>query len=659
MASFSENVETYVTPPHTLGGLELQAERPQSRFYLEDVRNIALFGLAYLASYAYGALFSQITSAPLWLPDSIFLCALLLVPTKKWWLYILAAAPIRFLPGLRPPAPDWFIWATFLNDAVKAMLGAYLLRSVTGNFVRFNTVKKYTAYLGIAVLLVPFFSAFFGAAARRALGYAFWPAFGQWFLGDALTNIVATPTLLVWFSGEYRRLRARMMEGVLWGIGFALCLTYIVFKTRFNESLLALYAPVPFLLWAVTRLGAVGASTGISLTTLFLMLRIAPAHASSSSVYLPAQDVHFVQIFLAIMSSALLFVAILLEERESIEEHLRLGVEAGKCVGWDWDIKTGEDRWFGDLGTVFGISSDTFSGKAEDFLRRVYPDDREVVSKAMAYAQKNRKPYVAEFRVIRNDSAVRWISARGQFQYAANGHPVRMLGMAVDITERKMAEETLGNLSGRLIEAQEEERKRVAREIHDDYQQRLAMVAIDLEKLTENSPVEVRERVQHLCNEVKEIGANLHSLSHRLHSSTLARLGLIAGVAAFCEEFSQQQNIQIDFAHENVPSTLPADVALCLFRITQEGLRNIKKHSGVDRAEVRLESLDGKLCLSISDHGKGFDPNVLSPESGIGIRSMEERLRWLGGKLRIQSRLMEGTHIEAAVPLKADAERSG
>jgi signal transduction histidine kinase len=212
-----------------------------------------------------------------------------------------------------------------------------------------------------------------------------------------------------------------------------------------------------------------------------------------------------------------------------------------------------------------------------------------------------------------------------------------------------------------LIDAQEEERRRIAREIHDDYAQRLALLATDLEELADgvgDSPFGAGQRLRNIEDQIGELGADLHSLSHRLHSSTLESLGLVAGAKAFCEEFANQQGIQVNFVHENIPLGIPGDVALCLFRITQEGLRNIKRHSGAGRAEVRLEGSGNKLHLSVADRGVGFDQNKRSPRDGIGIRSMAERLRSLGGHLEITSRPMEGTRIDAWLPLKAPMQRA-
>ena len=225
------------------------------------------------------------------------------------------------------------------------------------------------------------------------------------------------------------------------------------------------------------------------------------------------------------------------------------------------------------------------------------------------------------------------------------------------VDDRKLAGERLTSLSGKLIEAQEEERKRIARDVHDDYSQRLAMLAIDVENLAAmlgDSSQESKQELHEFYERISELGADMHSLSHQLHSSTLASLGLVAGVRAFCEEFEVIEKIQVDFAHENVPRSIPGDAALCFFRIVQEGLRNVKRHSGADKASVGIEWSAGNLHVTVSDHGKGFDVESPPVGSGIGIWSMQERLRLLGGRLQIQSNLMQGTRIDAWLPFKIE-----
>jgi PAS domain S-box-containing protein len=291
----------------------------------------------------------------------------------------------------------------------------------------------------------------------------------------------------------------------------------------------------------------------------------------------------------------------------------------------------------------------------------VHPEDVSACWSTYTDAFDRRESFEMQYRLRRFDGEYRWVYDIGVPRFRTDTSFSGYIGSCIDITERRTAEEALAALSGRLIDAQEEERKRIAREIHDDYNQRLAILANDLEVLTSSlsdSPQKLSQRIRDLWNQVNELGNDLHSMSHRLHSSALENLGLIAGVRSFCEEVATHQAIEVHFSHQNVLPSTPEDVALCLFRIVQEGLRNIKRHSGASKAEVRLEGLYGQLHLTISDAGKGFDVKRRSPESGIGIRSMEERLRSLGGKLEIHSRLGEGTRIDAWVPVPAESERA-
>jgi signal transduction histidine kinase len=264
-----------------------------------------------------------------------------------------------------------------------------------------------------------------------------------------------------------------------------------------------------------------------------------------------------------------------------------------------------------------------------------------------------------------------WGLVHGRGPFAALGLPNSMLALQLFlisaatpfmiltavVEDRKLAGEQLARLSGRLIEAQEEERKRIARDVHDDYSQRLAMLAIDVEKMAakvEDSSQGTKQQLFDFYQRISELGADMHSLSHELHSSTLESLGLVAGTKAFCQEFAETEHVQVDFAHENVPRGIPADASLCLFRIVQEGLRNVKRHSGANRASVRVEYSGGDLHLTVSDQGKGFDVGSSQVGGGIGIWSMQERLRLIGGRLQVQSHLMKGTRVDAWLPFKIE-----
>jgi signal transduction histidine kinase len=219
--------------------------------------------------------------------------------------------------------------------------------------------------------------------------------------------------------------------------------------------------------------------------------------------------------------------------------------------------------------------------------------------------------------------------------------------------ELKESRDAQLQLSGLLINAQENERSRLASELHDDFSQRLALLAFGLGGAVEmipGPPDTLKQKLEDLMDSTRELGGDLHTVSHRLHSSTLDALGLVPGLTALCKEFAARQDIEIGFTSDNVPRAVHADVALCLFRIAQEGLQNVKKHSGAKKAQVSLTNLGDKLLLSLSDEGNGFNLTMMGSGNGLGLRSMQERARLLGGEFEIYSKPGEGTKIKAWVP---------
>jgi signal transduction histidine kinase len=219
----------------------------------------------------------------------------------------------------------------------------------------------------------------------------------------------------------------------------------------------------------------------------------------------------------------------------------------------------------------------------------------------------------------------------------------------------KLARERERQLSGMLINAEEQERQRIASELHDDFSQRLAVLALGLENVDEATPAsfpDLHKQLRELVKSTGEIGADIHSLSHQLHSSTLQSLGLVPAVAAMCKEFTALHAIKVDFTSDEIPRSVRPDLALCVFRIVQEGLWNLKKHSGAEAAEVVLRMTGGRLEVSVRDKGRGFDLKRLRQNGGLGLRSMEERAHSQGGKFEIHSETGKGTTLKAWVPLE-------
>jgi len=245
--------------------------------------------------------------------------------------------------------------------------------------------------------------------------------------------------------------------------------------------------------------------------------------------------------------------------------------------------------------------------------------------------------------------------ADGQRWFAVRASPLmRDEGGAVvihrEITAQKRAERVLHTVSGRLIAAQEGERRRIARELHDDLGQRVALLAIEIDQAAAEAHDHVADRIRALGERTADIAVEIHRLSHALHSSKLDALGLVAAVRGHCREIDAA-GLAVRFVDHDVPTHLPSDVSLCLFRVVQEALNNVVKHSGAREADVELIADGEMLEARISDEGRGFDPDAASEEGGLGIVGMRERLAAIGGTLTVESRHGVGTTVSARVML--------
>jgi signal transduction histidine kinase len=244
--------------------------------------------------------------------------------------------------------------------------------------------------------------------------------------------------------------------------------------------------------------------------------------------------------------------------------------------------------------------------------------------------------------------ATRWARWEVRPWRNADGTVGGILVFAEDITRRKLVEDELLGMGRKLIKSQEQERSRIGRELHDDVNQRLALLNVQLEQLQQN-PSEVRVRAQELRKQVTEISNDVQALSHDLHSSKLEYLGIIAGMKSWCKEFGERQGMHIDF-RSDVQSTLTQETGLCLFRVVQEALHNATKHTDVKRVDVELREEDGEIHLVVSDKGNGFEVQAALQGKGLGLSSMRERVRLVNGTITIDSEPLGGTTIHVRIP---------
>ena len=290
----------------------------------------------------------------------------------------------------------------------------------------------------------------------------------------------------------------------------------------------------------------------------------------------------------------------------------------------------------------------------DTIVSRVHPDDREAVDRAMAMAVSGERDgkYQSEYRIMMSDGSTRWMSSQGRVEYDAAGDPVLIRGAARDVTERKNAEAVVRNLSGRLLSAQEEERRRIASELHDNLSQQLALLCIEIETvaMTPVDPIALPGSLRQLGARTGEIAIEVHQLSHRLHSTKLETLGLQAAVRGHCREL-RAQGLDVQCLIENVPGGLAHDVALCVFRVVQEGLNNVVKHSGASEARVTLAGAEHGLVLTISDSGRGFAETAARDLAGVGLASMRERVHLAGGSFTLSSEPGLGVTIVVRIPI--------
>ncbi len=343
--------------------------------------------------------------------------------------------------------------------------------------------------------------------------------------------------------------------------------------------------------------------------------------------------------------------------RES-EARFRLLADTAPVLVW----MSGPDK----LCTFFNTHWLEFTGLplqsqiGDGWSKGVHPGDLQRCLDTYIRAFDARQPFRMEYRLRRFDGAYRWVLDTGVPRLQSDGTFEGYIGSCIDITDQKQAEEDLRaaherqrDLTSRLLHAQEEERRRVAREMHDDWTQRLTLLGIDIAKVEKHldAPEKALPLLRTMQEQLVSLSEDVHDLSRQLHPAILDDLGLVEALRSECAGFSRREGIAVAYHLEDVPSCLPKEIALCVYRVAQEALRNIAKHAGVSEASVSLAAAGAELVLRVQDKGAGFDPPAVLSQPGLGLSSMAERIRLVHGKFSVTSDTGQGTTVVVRIPL--------
>ncbi len=335
------------------------------------------------------------------------------------------------------------------------------------------------------------------------------------------------------------------------------------------------------------------------------------------------------------------------------QQRFRDLVDAVEGIVWEADARTLQFTFVSEQAErMLGYPVEQWLSEPAFWSDHIHPDDRaQTVQSYIATAQHRRRKHDFEYRMIAANGQSVWL--RDLVSVLREGtEAIKLRGVMVDVTERKRTEQELEDLAGRLIHAQEQERSRIGRELHDHISQMLGVLAIRIDQLLvdEATTPAVAAALEEIRHSTSELTDDVHSLSHRLHSSALDYLGLVPALQKLTKEFASRHSIAVAFAHDAVPARLPSEVALSLFRVTEEGLNNIAKHSHARSARVDVSGGADGLRLTIEDAGAGFDIDSLEGRAGLGFVSMRERLRALRGTVHVDSAPSRGTRIDVLVP---------
>jgi PAS domain S-box-containing protein len=341
------------------------------------------------------------------------------------------------------------------------------------------------------------------------------------------------------------------------------------------------------------------------------------------------------------------------------ERRLAEAQKVARLGNWEWHLRTGGLTWSDELYRIFGLNPGEIALTFDQSMSFIHPDDRDAVQSTIDTALAEKRAYSDDHRIILHDNSIRYIRQHGEVVCDEEAKPLRMVGTAQDVTDLKRIEEELRALSRRLVEIQENERRAIARELHDEIGQSLTALKMLLAQVGRQLSTSDLGVLNEAKNVVTDLMRQVREMSLNLRPSMLDDLGLLPTLIWHFEKFTTQTGIKIKFEHSGLQVYLPPAVNTSAYRVIQEALTNIARYADVKEASVNVWTQNGTLYIRVEDKGRGFSIPELNVNRSTGISGMRERINLLHGKLEIEATPGQGTSIFVELPMTVEGSMAG
>lgn len=626
-----------------------------------------LLAVVYVAAARFGLLFpeTQANTSLVWPPSGIALAAVLLFGYRVWPGIVLGVLLVNVMTS----APPAVALAAAVGNPLEALVGAYLLHRVVAFRRTLDRVRDVVGFV-LAALFSTTLSATIGVSAVY-LAHAQQDAlFGKlwfhWWLGDAMGDLIVAPLCLVWSSKPSTRWRARTVSEAIALLAVIGLVAYLTFLGSIGGVLTRVppaFILFPLLIWMALRFGQHGTTSG---TLLIVSIAIAGTWQGHGPLSRGTREesLVYLHIFMAATSVFGMLLAAVISERqraeaalEESERRFRSLCETSPIGIFQTDAE-GNGLYANDRALeVTGLTMEQAMGF--NWVAFIHADDRERVLRNWMAATRERREIDEECRFIGPAGEVLWVRAHARIMPVIDGSIPGYVGTIEDVSGQKRLEsrlqhyaERLRTLSRRLLDVQEQERRHLARELHDEIGQMLTGLHFTLEAATRSQSDDHLRTLHAAQNMVKELTTRVRDLSLRLRPTMLDDLGLMPALLWHFERFTASTQVRVLVEHNLAETRFAAAIETAAYRIVQESLTNVARHAAVQEVTVRLWVDQAALHIQVADQGAGFDPKaVFTGSHTSGLAGMFERVDLLDGDLTIQSAPGTGTHLSASLPV--------